>query len=183
MLGGSSTDYSDSTTYKVAHKVTNVAGFITGGAPLLKTSIGKSSMLFQYGRHEGKDIVLVSSSNIKFSQSSVNNWRELTESMRRNGWHGNPIDIVKMKDGTFITLDNTRVLAAHDAGINVKAVIRNFDEALTDTILLERFYSPKVGYPSTWGQAVEFRINKQSASYKISNVNGSNVISRGLNND
>ncbi|GFN30052.1 hypothetical protein [Paenibacillus xylaniclasticus] len=42
--------------------------------------------------------------------------------MKANGWQGSPIDVVKMPDGKLTTVDNTRVLAARNAGINVEAV-------------------------------------------------------------
>jgi len=39
--------------------------------------------------------------------------------MRANGWQGDAIDVVRMPDGKLTTLDNTRVLAADQAGIQV----------------------------------------------------------------
>ena len=61
--------------------------------------------------------------DIRFSQSSVNGAGELVESMNKNGWKGDPIDVVKMKDGGLTTLDNTRVLAASRANINVETSV------------------------------------------------------------
>lgn len=39
--------------------------------------------------------------------------------MKANGWKGDAIDVVRMGDGGLTTLDNTRVLAASRAGVNV----------------------------------------------------------------
>ncbi len=49
--------------------------------------------------------------------------------MRARDWQGTPIDVVRLPDGTFVTVDNTRLLAAHRAGIEVRAVIREAGEA------------------------------------------------------
>ncbi len=57
----------------------------------------------------------VNPNEIRFSQSSVNGAKEITESMKAKGWVGDPIDVVKMPDGKFTTVDNTRVLAARKA--------------------------------------------------------------------
>lgn len=67
-------------------------------------------------------------------------------------------------DGKLTTIDNTRVLAASRAGINVKARIHDASEALPPEFI-ERFTTKK-GTPSTWGDAVDLRIGKQSAGYK-----------------
>ena len=109
--------------------------------------------------------------SIRFSQSSVNGAKDLIKSMKQNGWKGDPIDVVKMKDGGLTTIDNTRVLAASEAGVKVKAVVRNFDEALPAE-MIERFTTKK-GTPSTWGEAVKLRIGKQKAAFRNNNPNGS----------
>ena len=55
-----------------------------------------------------------------------------------------------MKDGTLFTLDNTRVLAAHNVGVNTRAIIRNTDDPLPKKyIQLERFATKKDGNPLT----------------------------------
>ena len=63
----------------------------------------------------------VNPNDIRFSQSSVNGSAEIVESMRNNGWAGDPIDVVRMPDGGLTTIDNTRVVAARQAGIDVQA--------------------------------------------------------------
>ena len=56
---------------------------------------------------------------------------DLVESMKRDGWKGDPVDVVRMPDGMPTSMDNTRILAAREAGVEVKANVRSFDELLT----------------------------------------------------
>jgi RHS repeat-associated protein len=114
----------------------------------------------------------LSPSSIRFSQSSVNNVDEIAGSMRANGWVGDPIDVVRMPDGSLATPDNTRVLAAHQAGIDVQATVRAFDDPLT-TEMAERFATAKGGMPSTWGEAITNRIGNQNAGYRTAWPDGS----------
>ncbi|QHI99152.1 hypothetical protein GT347_14910 [Xylophilus rhododendri] len=77
---------------------------------------------------------------VSFTQSSVSfakagaeyNLDTLVKNMSTEGWIGKPIDVVAMPDGTLASIDNTRVLAARRAGIDVEANVRGFDEAITD---------------------------------------------------
>ncbi|RZQ63632.1 hypothetical protein EWH70_13385 [Amycolatopsis suaedae] len=85
--------------------------------------------------------------------------------MKANGWVGEPIDVVRLPDGRLTTLDNTRVVAARHAGIDVRARVHEYDEPLPDADQIERFSTTR-GTPSTWGDAVRLRIGKQSASYR-----------------
>ena len=84
--------------------------------------------------------------------------------MSQNGWIGEPIDIVEMPDGIYTTLDNTRVVAAREAGIYVAANVHKYDEPLDDW-QVERFTTAK-GAPSTWGEAVNLRIGKQNSTFR-----------------
>jgi RHS repeat-associated protein len=111
-------------------------------------------------------------SSIRFSQSSVNGAAEIEASMRNSGWVGDAIDVVRMPDGGLTSLDNTRLLAASRAGIDVQARVHGFDDALPYS-LVERFTTPKGGVPSTWGDAVINRIGGQSAGYRTTNPLGS----------
>jgi hypothetical protein len=114
-------------------------------------------------------------SSVRFSQTSVNDAQEIADSMRTRGWVGDPIDVVRMPDGRLTTVDNTRVLAAHQAGIDVRASVHGFDEALPGK-LVPRFTTPKGGEPTTWGDAVTKRIGKQNALYRTTYPMGSPVI-------
>ncbi len=91
--------------------------------------------------------------------------------MAKNGWVGDPIDVVKMADGGLTTIDNTRVVAARTAGIDVQAVVHNADDLLPES-LIERF-TTKQGVPTTWGEAIELRIGKQNSGFRINNPYGS----------
>ena len=93
----------------------------------------------------------INPNDIRFSQSSVNGASEIIDSMKAKGWDGDPIDVVRMPDGNLTTIDNTRVLAARYAEIDVQANVHAFDEVLPqDLDLIERLTTPK-GVAQTWG--------------------------------
>jgi len=106
----------------------------------------------------------LSSSEIAFSQSSVRGVEEIAASMRANGWVGPPIDVVSI-EGRLITVDNTRVLAAHLTGTPVEAVVHAADEVLPAS-MAGRFVSAAGVEATTWGEAVLIRIGNQSAGYQ-----------------
>ncbi|WP_431812021.1 hypothetical protein [Lysinibacillus sp. FW12] len=110
-------------------------------------------------------------SQIRFSQTSVNGSEAIINSMKANGWKGDPIDVVKMPDGNYTTIDNTRVAAAREVGINVEAIIRDCNEPLPSN-MIDRFTTKK-GVPETWGEALELRVQKQKASFRNDNPMGS----------
>jgi hypothetical protein len=111
-------------------------------------------------------------SDIRFSQTSVNQVDEIAASMRSNGWVGKPVDAVRMPDGGLTTLNNSRVLAAHEAGIDVQAAVRGFDDAIPGADAA--FYpSVKGDLPSTWGEAITNRIGRQSVPYRTRWPSGS----------
>ncbi|TNH20988.1 hypothetical protein FHQ27_05620 [Testudinibacter sp. TR-2022] len=58
-------------------------------------------------------------------------------------------------------MDNTRILAAREAGIKIQANVHNYNETLT----LEESIRFRVNgvTPKTWGEAVELRIQRQSS--------------------
>lgn len=114
-------------------------------------------------------VTSLSPSLIRFSQSSVNGVDEITASMRAHGWNGAPIDVVRMSDGALTTFDNTRLLAAQRAGINVQAVVRDAAEAFPACR-----WTPRSGVqPATWGDAVGARIQQQSSGFRNTYPNGS----------
>nr|EKW2927333.1 hypothetical protein [Citrobacter amalonaticus] len=112
--------------------------------------------------------------DIRFSQSSVNGSADLVNSMKANGWKGDPINVVRMADGKLTTVDNSRVLAASRAGIKVDARIHDASEALPPELIGR--LTTKRGTPSTWGGAIDLRIGKQSAGYRNQYPNGSIII-------
>jgi len=118
---------------------------------------------------------------IRFSQDSVSYLKQrpgqasytlddLVNGMRTQGWKGDPVDVVRLPDGTFSSIDNTRILAAREAGIDVQANVRAYNERLPDS-MLDRFEHPKVpgGYAQTWGEALEYRILRQNKTFQKNN--------------
>lgn len=102
---------------------------------------------------------------ILFSQSSVGyKLPKIVESMRINGWKGAPIDVVRLADGSLVSVDNTRLLAAKLTGTPVQATIRGFDEAfpIARDVNNAFFYNRVTGERAgTWGEAVLNRIALQ----------------------
>ncbi|OHV54175.1 hypothetical protein [Photorhabdus khanii] len=88
--------------------------------------------------------------------------------MKTNGWKGEPIDVVKMPDGKITSMDNTRISAAREAGIEVKATVRSFDEPLTPEMQKARNWEQY----QTWGEAIQGRINNQSGKFSELNPYG-----------
>ena len=138
----------------------------TYGAKVLEQSIS-----VHYRKRKSK-IKSLSPESIRLSQNSVNGIDEIAKSMKRDGWKGPAIDVVLMQDKKLTSLDNTRVLAAREAGINVKANVHQYDEKISDAETRRRFFTPKGGEPTTWGQAVENRIGKQSSRFRKEHPNG-----------
>lgn len=91
--------------------------------------------------------------------------------MRQNGWKGDPIDVVKMPDGVYTTIDNTRVVSAREAGIDVQATIHNYNDSLP--IEYDERFTTKQGVPTIWGEAIKLRIGKQKTSFRKANPFGS----------
>ena len=84
------------------------------------------------------------------------------------------IDVVRMADGGLTSVDNTRVLASHYAGIDVRATVHAADDALPAEFA-ERFTSRKGDVPGTWGDAVLNRIGSQNSGYRNTYPYGSPV--------
>lgn len=96
--------------------------------------------------------------------------------MKANGWKGDPIYVVRMSDGKLTTIDNTRVVAARESGIEVQATIHDASELLPEG-LIDRFTTKK-GVPTTWGEAIELIIGKQNASFRNNNPFGADTMER-----
>ncbi|WP_338110803.1 DUF6862 domain-containing protein [Rosenbergiella australiborealis] len=119
-------------------------------------------------------------SEIRFSQNTVSfnktdrdtgtkyTYDNLVSSMKKSGWKGDPIDVIKMPDGKMTSMDNTRINAARDAGIRVEANVRNFNDPLPKDMV----DSGRFGSATTWGEAITERINNQSGSFSKNNPYG-----------
>lgn len=124
--------------------------------------------------------------DIRFSQNTVSfnktdrvsgtkyNYDDLVQSMRTNGWKGEPVDVVKMPDGKLTSMDNTRIAAAREAGIDVKATVRGFNDPLPPAVQEARGWQQY----RTWGEAIMGRINKQSGGFASSNPYGASEAPR-----
>ncbi len=108
---------------------------------------------------------------IRFSQSSVNGAAKIEANMRANGWVGDAIDVVRMPDGGPTSIDNTRLLAAKRAGINVRADVHGFDDVILPE-LAGRFLSRKGAVPNTWARRSKNRINARNAGYPARHPTG-----------
>ena len=103
--------------------------------------------------------------DIRFSQTSVNDVQSIVNSMKVNGWKGEPIDVVRMSDGGLTTVDNSRLLAAKITNTPVKAIVHNMDDAIYG-IRAEQLISKTGSIPTTWGEAILNRIGRQSKLYR-----------------
>ena len=139
------------------------------------------------GKGTVNNISNLNPNEIRFSQNTVSynkiergtdmkyTYDDLVTNMKTNGWKGDPVDVIKMPDGKFTSMDNTRIAAAREAGINIKANVRNFNDKLSPSEV-NRFSDPKKGFiPTTWGEAITGRINKQSGGFSKNNPFGSNT--------
>ncbi len=120
--------------------------------------------------------VTLGTSSVRVSQSSVNGVQEIADSMQTNGWAGDPIDVVQMPDEGLTSVNNTRVVAADETGIDVQATIHAFDEPLPED-QVGRFTTRRGGVPSTWGDAVMNRIGGQNSTFRNSYPYGAPVSS------
>ncbi len=125
----------------------------------------------------GPTIQLIDPAVIKFSQDTVSGARAITESMNQSSWldSAGPIDIVKMADGSLITADNTRLLAASRAGVRARVIVRDHGELLSQK-MVKRFSTPKNLPPQTWGEAIKLRINAGKKLYRTSYPNGTYIV-------
>ncbi|GHC31957.1 hemagglutinin [Kushneria pakistanensis] len=124
--------------------------------------------------------------DIRFSQNTVSfnkkdrvsgtnyTYDDLVQSMRDNGWKGDPVDVVKMPDRKLTSMDNTRIAAAREAGIDVKATVRDFNDPLTPAVQEARGWQQF----DTWGEAITGRIGKQSGGFANNNPYGASEAPR-----
>jgi hypothetical protein len=123
----------------------------------------------------------VAAGEIRFSQNTVSyqktgglTYEELVQSMKTDGWQGAPVDAVRMPDGKLTSIDNTRIAAAREAGIDVQVNVRDFNSPLTP-VEVTRF-TRNGQAPSTWGEAITLRIDGQSGKFGVNNPYGSDSL-------
>ena len=84
--------------------------------------------------------------------------------MKTNGWQGEPINVVKMPDGSLTAIDNTRLFAARKAGIDAKVKIHDYYAAIPKE-LANNYYADGKPMANTWGEAIHTRISIQKDIY------------------
>ena len=127
---------------------------VTSKGALELTEKGTQTLIQKYGSVEAKKIennfnrdndsiteafnygktISLDPTKLSFSQATVSyqkggkpyNYESMVKSMQKDGWNGDPVDIVIMPNGTATSMDNTRILAAREAGVNVQVKIRRF---------------------------------------------------------
>ncbi|WP_432066461.1 RHS repeat domain-containing protein [Streptomyces sp. C10-9-1] len=119
----------------------------------------------------------IAATQVRFSQKSVTRAGGTIDSIAANGWKGDPVDIVAMPDGRFTSVDNRRVLGAKKAGVDVQARVHGFDDPLPQEMIDSGRFNTKKSTPTTWGEAVMARIDKQGAAYRNNNPYGSDTTS------
>ncbi|WP_275671814.1 DUF637 domain-containing protein, partial [Pseudomonas mandelii] len=169
---------SDEQTKIVADNLVLVAA---GGVAAVAAKKALTEAFGAKGTKGAGNATLYAADDIRFSQNTVSfnktdrisgtnyTYDDLVQSMKTNGWKGDPVDVVRMPDGKLTSMDNTRIAAAREAGIDVNASVRGFDDPLTPAIQEAR------GWQSfdTWGEAITGRINKQSGGFSAANPYGS----------
>lgn len=95
---------------------------------------------------------------------------KLVESMQQNGFVVEPdrlIDVVRMPDGQLTSLDNTGILAAQRAGVNIQARVFDYTDPLpNDLDYISCFIGRKGEVPTTYGDAVMNRIGNQCSTFR-----------------
>jgi hypothetical protein len=156
-----------SSGFQVAMDTLELASGVVGTLAIAGGGVGIARSL-----GPAKGAVRLSPSAVRFSQSSVNGAANIVGSMKKDGWVGASIEVVRMSDGALTTVDNSRLLAAHLSGIRVKATIHSFDDPLPEGFV-DRFTTLRGGAPSTWGRAIQNRIDSQSVGYRAAYPFGS----------
>jgi filamentous hemagglutinin len=87
--------------------------------------------------------------------------------MKANGWQGDPIDVVRMADGSLTAVDNTRLTTASLSNTPVQAAIRGFDEVFSATRAVGNLQG------ATWGDAILIRIGGQKPLWQRLHPHGS----------
>jgi hypothetical protein len=125
-------------------------------------------------------------SEVRHSQNTVSynkkdgeyTYDDIKNSMQKDGWQDDPIDVVEMPDGIKTSVDNSRVRAAKETDTTIEANVRKYDEPLSQDIIdSERFIKPEKNQnPTTWGEAATNRINNQSGRFAKDNPNGTHEL-------
>ena len=150
----------------------------------MKRVVASATELFEAGTHVKSVRVSLDAEATRFTQSTVSFHKtdrltgekytldDMIESMRSDGWKGEPVDAVRMPDGGISSVDNTRVLAAREADIPLEANVHGFDDALMpqDSQRFVKIEGPDL---KTWGDAALSRVRRQPQPWVNANPFGS----------
>ncbi|WP_230338125.1 hemagglutinin repeat-containing protein [Paralysiella testudinis] len=107
------------------------------------------------------DVININPADLRWTQRTAGgNGRAdvLRESIKSQGYAGDPIDIVKTVDGA-VTLDHTRAAIALEQGIkNIPARVH----LPSDPLPPEMIKNKRFGNSKTWGEAASYRAGKQN---------------------
>ncbi len=178
-----------SATIDAALLVTGVGGAVRSGSSVASRGLARltqtSGEAFPSTAIVANSGTVLPASELRFSQKSVSYFKvrpgqapytydDILSSMRQDGWRLDQpnLDVVRMPDGMLTSVDNTRVLAAREAGIDVRASVHSMDELLTRE-MTERFAVPsKNFFPQTWGDVIMNRIGGQGSTFSRANPFG-----------
>jgi len=128
----------------------------------------------------GPRLMTTASQEVRFSQKTVSykkvrggveyTYDDILESMSEKGWDGEPIDVVRMRDGMLTSVDNTRLRVARETDTVIDANVHSGDEVLTPAEV-ERLYWKNMT-PTTWEEAVLVRVAKQGSTWARENPLG-----------
>ena len=62
---------------------------------------------------------------------------DIVNSIKRDGWNGSPLNVVRIPDGSLASIDSARLLPARHAGIDAKIVIHEFNDVMPNASALE----------------------------------------------
>lgn len=160
-------------------------------------TLGKGRTLRLHMPEDGPPVALLSGmeapTGLKFSQKDVGpktgdgklTIEQMTENMKKGGWNGDPIHVVELADGSKVSLDNRRLLAAQNAGLKEIPVLYHSPAEKVDPKWAERGFELEVNIrklddgslvvggtqggivyekeaiPSTYGEAALFRTANQ----------------------
>lgn len=104
--------------------------------------------------------------DIRFSQSTVEpNVLDIEGSMRTGGWQGDAIDVVRMPDGRLTALDNRRLLAAQNAGLDrVPVRVHSSRANMPQSWQSGGAFQREAG-ANTFGEAVRLRSGRQGVGF------------------
>ena len=125
----------------------------------------------------------INPNEIYFTQRSMGeNYADIRVSFEESGWQGKPIDVIRTNDGKYISMDNRRLAAAREAGIDVHVVIHDVKEPLTAgrrrQFMIIDSDGRVVRYPETWGEAIFNRLYLNGLADDAGRINYADALNK-----